>query len=639
MKNFLTQNLKKITTLNFMKIFKYNNKMESKPKENESEIYFISDKISFQKEDPYYETNDIKFPTFDDPYIEEHVKKDITYESLISDLKSCDEALNNFSLQYDSLFNSANSQMIKKKFSEHNLNHSTYKLFAFFLTRQITLVYYLLEMKFSSKTDQIQNISDSIRKNFVDVDHDLMIQDFFTTNNKYFLINEDNDNPQEYDKHIQVIKLFKTLIKNESDIIQFDSEDEKYLPSISSISISLIILKSVLDNLTFQLKELQELRDINEDYLIQFFHNCNKLELFTNYFILSYKIPHDDIFNQSENSDSWIKFKNHSERRVVYSRHVLNKKLQQVFDMIILGNASVSKGHNEFDSKYLRILGSGWYMAYFFFNKKKANIQSIKFAINPNFEIAHKIWNMLDAKGIRNLLKLTMPRIKYSKKWYLKKTENIIDLEKIKELNERIPKYSVNIERNNDSSLNSNVEKICNSKNKNFDDLVLKNINKEISDNYVKVRIISHKNFFVPTQKSFVSNFFSCCAVEKNFFRDSLIIHIHGGGFIAMSASSHENYTRKWATKLEVPVFSIDYRLAPEYPYPCALDDVYQSYMWIIKYSEQILNMNVKNIILTGDSAGGNLAAALTYLLILENKKLPTALFLTYPGILFIYLC
>lgn len=101
-----------------------------------------------------------------------------------------------------------------------------------------------------------------------------------------------------------------------------------------------------------------------------------------------------------------------------------------------------------------------------------------------------------------------------------------------------------------------------------------------------------------------------------------------------MSSNSHENYLRKWVNKLDVPVLSIDYRLAPQHPYPNALDDVFQAYMWAIKYAEDELNIIPEKIILVGDSAGGNLVLGLTYLLILLNKRLPTALFLVYPGIL-----
>ena len=56
---------------------------------------------------------------------------------------------------------------------------------------------------------------------------------------------------------------------------------------------------------------------------------------------------------------------------------------------------------------------------------------------------------------------------------------------------------------------------------------------------------------------------------------DKVIIHYHGGGFIAMSSAHHQKITREIANKLDVPVFSIDYRLAPKYPYPDFIDDAY----------------------------------------------------------------
>ena len=631
MKNHISKSFKQISVKNFFKLNKFNIKMESKFKEKESELFFANHKTLTVKNTLNMETNDIKFPTFDDPFIEEQLKKEITLESLLSDIKRFEERLGNFSEAYDSLFNSDNGTITKKEFQAHNLNYSTYKIYSYFLTRQINLIYYLLQKKFIQDVIEKETVFNYIKKNYFDVDAETMIHDYFLNNQKYFMISRENDNPEEYERHLQIIKIIKGLIRVEKDILLFDLENQNFIPSVCSISVSLVILRSVVDYLILQVIELTGSKEIKEDLIIKFFHNCNKLELLTSYFILSYKIPHDDIFNLPENSEEWKKFKNFYERRVIYSRNFLKKKLQQVFDMIILGNASVSKGHNQFDSKYLKILGSGWYMAYFFFNKKQASIQSIKFSINPNFDVAHKIWNMLDSKGIKDLLKLTLPRIKYSKRWYLKKTEEEITFEKIKNLNEQCLNFEA-ISTTIKNSTNFQEKLDTKSSHEDLDNLILRKIQPIDSNNYVKIRIISHKDFYVPVEKTFLSNFFSCYSIEKNFSRDSLIIHIHGGGFIAMSASSHENYTRKWAEKLQVPIFSIDYRLAPDYPYPNALDDVYQAYMWIVKYTEQTLNMNVKNIILTGDSAGGNLATALTYLLILQNKPLPTALFLTYPG-------
>jgi hypothetical protein len=53
-----------------------------------------------------------------------------------------------------------------------------------------------------------------------------------------------------------------------------------------------------------------------------------------------------------------------------------------------------------------------------------------------------------------------------------------------------------------------------------------------------------------------------------------LIIHFHGGGFIAQSSASHEVYLRDWARALDAPILSVDYDLAPEHPFPVAVCQV-----------------------------------------------------------------
>ena len=55
--------------------------------------------------------------------------------------------------------------------------------------------------------------------------------------------------------------------------------------------------------------------------------------------------------------------------------------------------------------------------------------------------------------------------------------------------------------------------------------------------------------------------------------RGVVVLHVHGGGFTAMSSSSHQNYTRVWANSLGLKVFSVDYRLSPESKFPDALND------------------------------------------------------------------
>ena len=83
-----------------------------------------------------------------------------------------------------------------------------------------------------------------------------------------------------------------------------------------------------------------------------------------------------------------------------------------------------------------------------------------------------------------------------------------------------------------------------------------------------------------------------------------------------MSSGSHMNYTRAWANIMDIPVFSVDYRLSPEVAFPAALNDCWQVYYWLYEDCERVLGIKVNEIILAGDSAGGNLCAALTLLCI-----------------------
>jgi len=114
--------------------------------------------------------------------------------------------------------------------------------------------------------------------------------------------------------------------------------------------------------------------------------------------------------------------------------------------------------------------------------------------------------------------------------------------------------------------------------------------------------------------------------------RGVVILHIHGGGFVAMSSASHQAYTRQWANSLDIPIFSIDYRLSPGSHFPDALNDCWQVYYWLLEEGEKNLGIKIDNIILAGDSAGGNLCASLTLLCIKRGYKLPSALVLSYPA-------
>eukprot|EP00299_Pterocystis_sp_00344_P006984 c2035_g1_i1.p1 GENE.c2035_g1_i1~~c2035_g1_i1.p1 ORF type:complete len:619 (+),score=154.54 c2035_g1_i1:57-1859(+) len=122
------------------------------------------------------------------------------------------------------------------------------------------------------------------------------------------------------------------------------------------------------------------------------------------------------------------------------------------------------------------------------------------------------------------------------------------------------------------------------------------------------------------------------CGQKMPFSSNCVVLHLHGGGFIAMNTFSHQSYTRRWAIALgNVPVFSVDYRKAPQCPYPAALDDCFSVYMWILANAESTFGCRPDRIVVVGDSAGGNLAACVTLRAILENVKVPNGCLLAYP--------
>lgn len=101
-----------------------------------------------------------------------------------------------------------------------------------------------------------------------------------------------------------------------------------------------------------------------------------------------------------------------------------------------------------------------------------------------------------------------------------------------------------------------------------------------------------------------------------------------------MSSEMMQNYTRVWANQLKIPVFSLDYRKPPYHRFPEPLQDCVSAYKFIVEKIGEHINIKPKNIILAGDSAGGNMVCALYAQLMKQNYPiLPKALFLIYPAV------
>ncbi|KAH6647942.1 Alpha/Beta hydrolase protein [Truncatella angustata] len=87
------------------------------------------------------------------------------------------------------------------------------------------------------------------------------------------------------------------------------------------------------------------------------------------------------------------------------------------------------------------------------------------------------------------------------------------------------------------------------------------------------------------------------------------VIYAFGGGLIAGSVNISRNMIASFAEQTASQVFAPDYRLAPEHPYPAALDDVYSTITWLQARSSEF-NIDPARVVIFGQSAGGNLVAA-----------------------------
>lgn len=94
---------------------------------------------------------------------------------------------------------------------------------------------------------------------------------------------------------------------------------------------------------------------------------------------------------------------------------------------------------------------------------------------------------------------------------------------------------------------------------------------------------------------------------------DPVVVYFHGGGWVLGDIDSHDLVCRRLARDSQCLFVSVDYRLAPEHKFPAAIDDAYAATSWVAANREK-LRASPQGLAVAGDSAGGNLAAAVTLL-------------------------
>lgn len=108
--------------------------------------------------------------------------------------------------------------------------------------------------------------------------------------------------------------------------------------------------------------------------------------------------------------------------------------------------------------------------------------------------------------------------------------------------------------------------------------------------------------------------------IPRNSDRDRALLYLHGGGFVFGLSPQHLEMVAYLAQRMGMRALLVDYRLAPDHPFPAPLDDCVTAYRWLLKQG-----IAAQNVVLAGDSAGGNLTITSLMKLRASGEPLPAA--------------
>jgi hormone-sensitive lipase len=255
----------------------------------------------------------------------------------------------------------------------------------------------------------------------------------------------------------------------------------------------------------------------------------DKLKLLINCLPFSYSLPEDDLecldesHQRKQALNSIIEIKNkHPE--------IVQKQTKEFLIKYDCLKAAFLKTCQFRPNGFRNIWTTAW-IVYFTLNRKEREKYAKLYNVIGKIDAMKMIWDLTESPLMRKMFPLIFPRIKMSKYIF-------------------IPRNSVKITEKGRFPDPSLV------KGSKFSEV--------FNENTIPVNILSSSKKTLTTDRKYTK----------------LIIHIHGGGFIGQSTFSHQPYLRKWSNHLKLPIFSIDYRLAPKHKFPEGLDDAWQAYIW-----------------------------------------------------------
>ena len=568
----------------------------------------------------------IKFANYRIPEFEEFVKGPLDETTLKDNLKKLNLDIKSLIKEYSSLISLNNHNFIELT---KNLKKNPY--IYYFICIIFNQISQLIEDKINNEQNNTSVINYSSIEELINKE---ITKESIDENLKNIINTELNT--QEI-KNIILEKL-SPMFQLEKNILNNLNKEIGIVNMNLSIKISLIIINEILENIK-HFNNIKEFKTDNKNILMEneiklydLILNLNKLEYLLIIIHNTYFLDADDIFNKPEDGDEWKKIKDHMVRVVIAKEDTLKKALGDLDNNLILFKTIIGKGMSS-TSNVVNFWNSTSLAIGLSLNKNKNIHDSKQNDILTNLGESIIKMSRIGKNGItRFLLKKTFDKIGTRRKIYTRKEYKQITEEYIKEIliNLKSGKMMDNqnsLKINNYSDFSS--DEII--KNNIYLDSITKEKKSEYRKYYVSNRLIHSEQMNFPKDKKpiFSFNFFNKPNIGTK--KDTIFFHIHGGGFVGTSFINHEDYLRKWVNHFKIPLFSVNYCYSPENKYPKPLDDVWQAYNWLLEHSKEELGIDPKKIIICGDSAGGNLVFALTFLTIVHNIKVPDLIIAAFP--------
>ena len=150
---------------------------------------------------------------------------------------------------------------------------------------------------------------------------------------------------------------------------------------------------------------------------------------------------------------------------------------------------------------------------------------------------------------------------------------------------------------------------------------------KERRERFEQLGKLYPKAASVTTEQAFLGGVNCYWLIPENAAHNKIVVYLHGGAFAVGSILSHESMVSHFAAKLNTKILFVDYSLAPEKPFPAAVNDV------VNVYKELLITYPNHKISFIGDSAGGGLIVSLCGELLKQQAKLPHAAIMISPWI------